>query len=349
MKTLKVETGRPYEIIIEKGIINNCGELIKKASKAFKVAIISDTNVFPLYGQKVIDSCKSAGFDTCFFTFEAGEKSKKLSTISNMYDFLAENHLTRNDLIIALGGGVTGDMAGFAAATYLRGIDFVQIPTSLLAQVDSSVGGKTGVDISAGKNLVGAFWQPILVLIDSQTLSTLPQYYFEDGMAEVIKYGCIKDQTLFEKLKNENAKDNIEDIIFNCVSIKRDVVSRDEHEAGERALLNFGHTMGHALEKINNFDGLSHGQGVAIGMVMITKASEKAGLTKSGTAQKVENLCKKYNLPTYSSIEKNQIAKAAASDKKARGSSITLVLISEIGGGFLKKYLLSDFESFIAE
>ncbi|MGN1467018.1 MAG: 3-dehydroquinate synthase [Ruminococcus sp.] len=348
MRTLKVETGRPYDIIIEKGIIENCGEYIKKVSKAFKVAVISDTNVFPIYGEKVISSCKAAGFETCCFTFEAGEHSKNLSTVSKMYDFLAENHLTRKDLIVALGGGVTGDMAGFAAASYLRGIDFVQIPTSLLSQVDSSVGGKTGVDISAGKNLVGAFWQPVLVLIDSSTLSTLPRYYVEDGMAEVIKYGCIKDKALFEKLENQNAMDVIDDIIYNCVSIKRDVVSRDERDTGERVLLNFGHTMGHALEKLNNFSTLSHGQGVAIGMVMLTKSAEKAGLTQSGTAERIENLCKKYNLPTYSDLPKKDIANAASSDKKTSGKSVELVLLKKIGESYTKKTELSEFEKFIS-
>lgn len=348
MRTLKVETGRPYEILIDKGLIDNCGEHIKKVSKANKIAVISDTNVFPIYGEKVVNSCKNAGYEVVSFTFKAGEASKNLTTISQMYDFLAENHLTRSDLIVALGGGVTGDMAGFAAASYLRGIDFVQIPTSLLAQVDSSVGGKTGVDISAGKNLVGAFWQPILVLIDSNSLATLPQYYIDDGMAEVIKYGCIKDKALFEKLEKVNAMDCIEDIIYNCVSIKRDVVSRDERESGERALLNFGHTIGHALEKVSNFTGLSHGQGVAIGMVMMTNASEKAGITNAGTTKRVEALCKKYNLPTDSDVAKNEIATASSSDKKTSGSSITLVLLNEIGDSFLKKTPIKDFEGFIS-
>lgn len=349
MRTLKVETCRPYDIIIEKGILDDCGEYIKKVSNAMRAAVISDTNVFPIYGDNVIKSLENSGYKVCYFTFEAGEKSKNLTTVSKMYDFLAENHITRTDLIVALGGGVAGDMAGFAAASYLRGIDFVQIPTSLLAQVDSSVGGKTGVDIGAGKNLVGAFWQPVLVLIDSNTLNTLPKYYFEDGMAEVIKYGCIKDKTLFEKLENENAADCIDDIIFNCVAIKRDVVSRDEREKGERALLNFGHTLGHALEKINNFTDLSHGQGVAIGMCMITKASEKEDLTEKGSAKRIENLCKKYNLPTYSDISKSEIARAASSDKKTNGSSIKLVLLKEIGESYLKKIGISELENFISE
>ncbi len=349
MRTLKVETGRPYNIIIENGVLENCGEYIKKVSKAMRVAVISDTNVFPIYGDKIVDSLTKSGYQVCSFTFDAGEKSKNLITVSKIYDFLAENHITRIDLIVALGGGVTGDMAGFAAATYLRGIDFVQIPTSLLAQVDSSVGGKTGVDIGAGKNLVGSFWQPVLVLIDSNTLKTLPQYYFEDGMAEVIKYGCIKDKALFEKLENENAAECIDHIIYNCVAIKRDVVSHDEREKGERALLNFGHTIGHALEKIGGFTNLSHGQAVAIGMCMITKASEKANLTEKGSAKRIEKLCKKYNLPTYSDISKSEIAKAASSDKKTNGSSIKLALLKEIGESYLEKTEISELEKFISK
>ena len=349
MKSLRVNTGRPYDILIEKGIIPNCGEEIAKVSKAERIAVISDTNVFPIYGDTVVKSCEKAGFKVFSFTFEAGEKSKKLSTVAQMYDFLAESRITRSDLIVALGGGVTGDMAGFAAASYLRGIDFVQIPTSLLSQVHSSVGGKTGVDISSGKNLVGAFWQPILVLIDSNTLSTLPPLYIDDGMGEVIKYGCIKDKELFETLESNNAMDIIDDIIYNCVSIKRNVVSRDELDKGERALLNFGHTIGHALEKLNNFSTLSHGQGVAVGMVMITKASEKAGITPKGTAERIEALCKKYNLPVSGNKGYSQIADAARSDKKTSGDCITLVLLNSIGDSFTKKIPVDTLADFIAE
>lgn len=201
MKTIHVSTGSPYDIMIERGILDNCGEIIKKLSNAEKITIVTDTNVAPLYKWRVLNSLSQQGYQTTAHVFQAGEQSKNLNTIADIYDTLADFKMTRKDLIVALGGGVTGDMAGFAAATYLRGIDFVQIPTSLLAQVDSSVGGKTGVDIAQGKNLVGAFYQPKAVLIDPDTLSTLPDQFITDGMAEIIKYGCIKDSEFLKCLQ----------------------------------------------------------------------------------------------------------------------------------------------------
>lgn len=349
MRKVKVDTGAPYEILIERGLINNAGEYIREVTPAQKAVVITDTNVEKIYAEKVLSSLKKSGFDTDVFVYEAGEKSKTLDTIARMYSFLVDFNMSRKDIIVALGGGVCGDMAGFAAATYMRGINFVQIPTSLLAQVDSSVGGKTGVDIAQGKNLVGAFLQPILVLIDPNTLETLPEYYINDGMAEVIKYGCIKDDALFKTLEDENALEIIDDVIERCVSIKRDVVNRDEKESGERMLLNFGHTLGHSLEKIYNFDGLSHGQAVAIGMVMITKASEKAGLTQEGTAKRIISLCKKYFLPVSDNADIKEIARCCASDKKAGFGNVNLVLLKKIGESFINKTPLSKLESFIAE
>ena len=347
MKKIHVSTGRPYDVFIERGIIDNCSDYVKNLSSAQKITVISDSNVAPIYMQRVIDSLCKDGFSVNTHIFNAGEESKTLATIAQMYDSLAKFGMTRKDLIIALGGGVTGDMAGFAAATYLRGIDFIQIPTSLLAQVDSSVGGKTGVDIEQGKNLVGAFHQPIAVLIDPDTLSTLPKEYVCDGMAEVIKYGCIKDSAFFEKLANENALDDIENVIETCVSIKRDVVSRDEKEAGERMLLNFGHTLGHSIEKLYNFKGISHGMAVAIGMVLISRAGEKAGITEKGTTDKIIEVCKKYGLPTSDNASFENMADSANSDKKTAGSSINLVLLNKIGDSFTKKIPLDDLLNFI--
>lgn len=347
MRTIKVQTGRPYEILIERGLIDRCGQFIKEVSKAQKVCVVTDSNVEKIYAQRVIDSIKEQGFETKLFVFEAGEERKRLSTISNMYSCFADFHMSRKDLVVALGGGVTGDMAGFAAASYMRGIEFVQIPTSLLAQVDSSVGGKTGVDIEQGKNLVGAFWQPNRVIIDPDTLKTLPQHFINDGMAEVIKYGCIKDSKLFDTLKNENALDIIEDIIEICVSIKRDVVNADEREKGERMLLNFGHTLGHSLEKIYNYSGLSHGEAVAIGMCIITAASEKAGITKTGTTEEIISLCKKYGLPTTDNASPKEIAEICSSDKKSSGGSVNLVLLKEIGTSFTQPTKLIELENFI--
>lgn len=347
MKKVRVNTAKPYDILIERGLIGNIGALVKDVTAAKKITVITDTNVKGYYADKVMNSLKESGFDASLFVYEAGEKSKNLAVISEMYSHMANFGMSRRDIVLALGGGVCGDMAGFAAATYMRGIEFVQAPTSLLAQVDSSVGGKTGVDISQGKNLVGAFHQPILVVIDPDTLNTLPEHFINDGMAEVIKYGCIKDSALFSTLERENAMDIIDGIIERCVSIKRDVVERDEKESGERMLLNFGHTLGHSLEKIYNFEGLSHGEAVAVGMVMVTKASEKASLTESGTADRIAALCKKYKLPVSDKADIKEIARYCAGDKKAGGGSVNLVLLKKIGDSYIKKTPLGELEGFI--
>lgn len=347
MRTISVATGRPYNILIERGLIKSCGEEIRKVSKAKRVMVISDSNVFPIYGETVVNSLMNNDFEVFSYIFEAGEQSKRLETIYNFYNELANNGFTRSDLIVALGGGVTGDMSGFTASTYLRGIDFVQIPTSLLSQVDSSVGGKTGVDIPQGKNLVGAFWQPNVVLIDPDTLDTLTDHFFSDGMAEVIKYGCIKNEELFNTLREQNAKEIIDDIIYECVKIKRDVVEIDERDHGERALLNFGHTLGHAIEKEYNFEGISHGQAVAIGMVMMTKASEIAGITPNGTADKIAELCKKYNLPISDKTPIENIVKSSFSDKKSSASNISLIVLNKIGNSKIYSVAKSNMLNFV--
>lgn len=341
MRKLTVRVGGGYDILIEKGILKDCGSYIKNITNAKKAVIISDTNVAPLYLEAVKSSVEARGFDVKSYIFTAGESSKTTATVVSMVEFLAENELTREDIVIALGGGVCGDMAGFASAIYLRGIKFVQIPTSLLAQVDSSVGGKTAVDLPQGKNLCGAFHQPSLVLIDPDVLDTLPEHYFSDGMGEVIKYGCIKSKSLFERIENENAKDFIEDLIFECVDIKRAVVEADEKEMGERALLNFGHTAGHGIEKLHNFTGVSHGEAIGVGMVMITRASEKMGLTELGTADRIANVLKKYNLKAEDTNSPADIVCAMASDKKRTGSGIKFIMIRSIGDSFIN---LIDYE-----
>lgn len=335
MKKLFVNVNKGYEIIISRHIISDCGEYIRKVSSARRVCVITDSNVEKLYLADVTASLKNEGFECSSFVFEAGEKSKRPEKIIEMADFMAERGLNRKDLVVALGGGVTGDMAGFAAASYLRGIDFVQIPTTLLSQVDSSVGGKTGVDLKAGKNLFGAFHQPILVLIDPNVLDTLSEHYFSDGMAEVIKYGCIKSKSFFERLEKENAKDFIEELILECVDIKRRVVENDEKEHGERALLNFGHTVGHAIEKLWNFEGISHGEAVGMGMVQIARAGEKKGITKPGTADRIINVLKKYSLKTELENGIEDIIGAMSADKKRISSGINFVVLSEIGKSYV--------------
>ena len=341
---LTVNTSKRYTIRIDRGALDQlgayCASLFAPGKKA---VVITDTHVAPLYLERISTSLRNAGFDVTSCAFPAGEPSKRLSTIEGIYGHMAQAHITRSDFAVALGGGVTGDMAGFAAASYLRGIPFVQVPTTLLSQVDSSVGGKTGVDLPQGKNLVGAFWQPSFVLIDPDTLNTLSPHFFADGMGEVIKYGCIKSRALFDLLiETEDITSIMEDVIYRCVDIKRDVVERDEFDTGERALLNFGHTFGHALEKLHQYQGLSHGAAVGIGMVMMARLGEKAGFTAPGTADKIAAALEKYHLPVHSDLPLSQIVEATASDKKSTGSSINLVLLKDIGESFVHKVARSD-------
>ncbi|MBE6720372.1 MAG: 3-dehydroquinate synthase [Ruminococcaceae bacterium] len=346
MKKLRVNVAGGYDILIEKGLISSCGKYIKAVKPCKKVCLVSDTNVYPIYGNTVKSSLENEGYDVFTYIYEAGEQSKTTDTVIKMVEFMSQNELTRGDLAVALGGGVCGDMTGFAAAIYLRGIDFVQIPTSLLAQVDSSVGGKTAVDLPTGKNLCGAFHQPALVLIDSNTLNTLTPHFFADGMAEAIKMGCIKSKSLFDKIADENADDIIDDIIFECVSLKAGVVERDEKEHGERALLNFGHTAGHAIEKLHNFTTISHGEAVGIGMVLVSKAAENNGLTKIGTAKRIADVLKKYNLPVSDTNSLKDIITAMNADKKRTGTGVKFVFISEIGKGFINPINNEDIPEF---
>lgn len=335
MKKLTVKVGNHYDILIEKGLLKKAGELTKSVIDAKKITLISDTNVFQIYGDVVKTSLEEQGFEVFTYIFEAGESSKITDVVIDIVEFMADKGLNRQDGVVALGGGVCGDMAGFAAAIYLRGIKFVQIPTSLLSQVDSSVGGKTGVDLPQGKNLCGAFHQPSVVIIDPEVLDTLSTHFFNDGMGEVIKYGCIKSEALFNRLEKENAKDFIEDLIFECVDIKRQIVENDEKEMGERALLNFGHTCGHAIEKLWNFKTISHGEAVGIGMVMMTRVSEKAGLTEKGTADRILSLLEKYDMKTSDSHSVEDIVSAMSADKKRTGAGIKLVMVEKIGKGFI--------------
>ena len=346
MKSLRVNVGDGYDILIERGILSDCSKYIKNITNASKICLISDSNVYSIYGEAIKSQLKSAGYQVFEFVFPAGEGSKTTASVVSMVEFMAQNELTRNDIVVALGGGVTGDMAGFAAAIYLRGIKFVQIPTSLLAQVDSSVGGKTAVDLPQGKNLCGAFHQPSLVLIDPNTLDTLTPHFFSDGMAEAIKTGCIKSLSLFERLENENAREIIEDVIFECVSIKAGVVERDEKEHGERALLNFGHTPGHAIEKLHNFTTVSHGEAVGIGMVIMAKAGEQNGLTPVGTAERIVDVLKKFSLKTEDDNSLDDIISAMNADKKRTGSSIKFILLHSIGDAFINEISYGDIPKF---
>ena len=323
-----------YDITIESGLLPQVGRRARPLTKATRVCVVSDSNVAPLYLAEVITSFREAGFTVSSFSFPAGEPSKTFQTVNKILECFCINNLTRADLAVALGGGVCGDMTGFAAAIYLRGIDFVQIPTSLLAEVDSSVGGKTGCDLPFGKNLCGAFHNPLAVFIDPNTLKTLPEHYQKDGMAEAIKAGAIRLPELFE-LFEAGETDRLEEIIRQSVQMKADIVTRDFTEQGERTLLNFGHTLGHAIERYQNFNGLSHGEAVSVGMVLITAASEAAGLTEQGTTARLKACLEKTGLPTETDIPLATLCELCLNDKKSRGTSIRLVLIRRIGEGFV--------------
>ena len=324
MNTVTVNASKKYNIHIGPGLLSSIGEEAKKLGNVRNVCIVSETTVFPLYGEIVKNSLEAASFSVSTYVFPAGEESKNGNTFLNLLNYLAESRLTRSDLIIALGGGVVGDLAGFAAATFLRGIRFIQIPTTLLAAVDSSVGGKTAIDLPAGKNLAGAFCQPSLVLCDTDTLNTLPTDIFRDGCAEVIKYGILYDPMLFAHLEEKGLDFDREAVITRCVELKRDVVIDDEYDTGSRMKLNLGHTIGHGVEARSNFS-LSHGKSVAIGMAIVSRASG------CPDAHRILSILKKFGLPVETNYPVEDIYAYTLSDKKRSGNTVKLVLPKAIG------------------
>ena len=339
---------KSYPILIEKGLLDRVGYEVKKVFNGEKIFILTDENVNNFYGEKVTSLLKDAGYKVKKLVLKPGEETKNYRSVEGIYNELIDFKLTRSDLIITLGGGVIGDLGGFVASTFLRGVDFIQFPTSLLAQVDSSVGGKVGVDIAQGKNLVGSFYHPKAVFIDPNVLKTLEPRFFNDGMAEVIKYGCIKDKNFFYELKSYKNKseviNNIDKVINSCCTIKRDVVEKDEKDKGDRMLLNFGHTLGHGIEQYYNYKKYTHGEGVAVGMYAITKISEDIGLTKKGTAEEIKELLIQYDLPWELDIKIDSIMEAISLDKKNIGGKLNVILLKEIGESFIHK---TDFDFFI--
>lgn len=325
-------SARNYKIIIKRGALGHIGEYVADCMKKCKCVIVSDDNVHPLYASALRDSLSRAGFEIGDdFVFPHGEERKNLTTLAQILEHLASQKLTRSDAVIALGGGVTGDMAGFASAVYLRGIKYVQVPTSLLACVDSSVGGKTAVDLSYGKNLAGAFHEPSLVLCDPDLISTLPREFFADGMVEAIKMGVISDPDIFPLAESCNGED-LEKIIIKSVSAKNDIVMRDFTESGERKKLNLGHTVGHSIEVLSNFT-VHHGHAVAAGLHIITKASVKRGLCAEETLSAIDTLLAKYFdvRPIYENFTADELYQAALHDKKMSGKKITLVIPRTVG------------------
>ena len=329
MRKITVSASRAYDIIIGSDLLDKVGELSSNVISPCRAVIISDDTVAALYSERLIASLKCVGYTPEMIVIPHGEDSKSAENYIKILNFLSDLRLSRSDCLFALGGGVVGDLTGFVAATYLRGIEFIQIPTTLLSMVDSSVGGKTAINLDAGKNLVGAFYQPSLVICDYSTLETLPDETFSDGCAEVIKYGIINDAPLFDKLKNP-IMPQIEDIIENCVRNKRDIVNKDERDNGMRQLLNLGHTAGHAVEKCSSFE-ITHGSAVAIGTVLITRAAVALGYCTEGDLNEIISLFEQYNLPTECPYDAKALASVASADKKRAGATINLVIPFGIG------------------
>lgn len=343
MNTVHISASRGYDVLIGHGLLPSLGERAAKVCKGRTACIVSDDTVAALYEKTARTSLEQAGFTVFTYVFPHGEQSKCGETFLKLLSFLAANHLTRSDLLVALGGGVTGDLTGFTAACYLRGIACIQVPTSLLAMVDSSVGGKTAIDLPEGKNLCGAFYQPNLVLCDIDTLNTLPDDIFRDGCAEVIKYGVLGSEALFSHLHGEL---DLMAVVTQCVDMKRAIVEDDEFDTGTRQLLNLGHTLGHAIEAGANFT-LSHGKCVAIGMVMMAKAAVKHGMCSEETAEQIEELVKKFGLPTETDQSAEAIYKTALGDKKRQSGSLTLVVPTEIAHCALHKIPVEELPQWI--
>lgn len=352
MKTIDVRTGVPYRVLIGRGLLAETGRLSAAVLRGRRTVIVGDSNVMPLYAAALRESLAAAGFDVAdAVTFRAGEASKNPKVLVGVLNRLAAARLTRADAVMALGGGVTGDMAGLAAALYQRGIDFVQIPTSLLAMVDSSVGGKTAVNLAKGKNLMGAFHQPRLVVCDPDCLRTLPEREMSNGWAEIIKYAMLRADPLLGLLRDPQAGDAggpvIERIVAECIGIKRDIVSEDEFEHGSRALLNLGHTVGHAVERVSRFR-VPHGRAVGIGTAVITRAAVRSGRCAPEALPELYALLKRFGLTDRCRWEPERLLEAARSDKKATGSGITAVLPEAFGRCRLERISIAELGKLIA-
>lgn len=349
MNCIHVNTRTPYDVLIQRGILSRSGEEIKKLFPSSRLVVVTDSNVAPLYLRSLLDSLENAGYQNIpSFTLPAGENTKSLESASLLYQLLSQHKISRDCCLIALGGGVIGDLTGFVASTFLRGLSFVQIPTTLLAQVDSSVGGKTAVNLPTGKNLVGSFWQPSLVLCDPDVLSTLPEDVFADGLAEAIKCGMIRDSVLFDLIADGDPQKDLEEIITRCISIKRDVVEKDEHDNGDRMLLNYGHTMGHAVENWMKYLQ-RHGQCVAVGMVMICSAQVAAGQLSKSVLDQLLKVCKRYDLPVSCPAGFDTLLDICRQDKKNTTKGIRVVLLREIGDSYYQTMPFDEFSSFIKE
>ena len=346
MKTIEVSASGSYQVKIGSSLLSTLGVQVAGICRSGTAAIVSASNVWPLYGQIATESLEKAGFRVVSFVFFAGEESKNGQTYLELLNFLASRQVTRSDCLIALGGGVVGDLTGFAAATYLRGIAYIQVPTTLLAAVDSSVGGKTAIDLPAGKNLAGAFYQPRLVLCDTDTLTTLPEEIFRDGCAEVIKYGVLYDPQLFSQLMLSGPDFDRESVIARCVELKRDVVALDEFDNGLRQKLNLGHTVGHGIEGHSNFT-VSHGRAVAMGMAIVARAAAAGGLCSRADADAIVQLLERFHLPTGTDYAAEDIYRCALSDKKRSGGKVNLIVPRAVGRCDILPTPVEELKSFI--
>ena len=345
MITVPVKASKEYNIHIGTGLMDRAGEYLRTVTKGDSVMLVCGDIVNSLYADRVTAALEQAGYRVARFVYPHGEQSKTPDTYLALLNALAEQGITRSDTILALGGGVTGDLAGFAAATYQRGIQYVQMPTTLLAAVDSSVGGKTAIDLPAGKNLVGAFYQPAMVLCDLDALTTLPKDVFADGCAEVIKYGVVWDEDLFDRL-GAGMESQTAEVIARCVTIKAEVVEQDEFDHGLRGILNFGHTVGHAIEKCSDF-AVSHGSAVAMGMVMVTKAAVLAGVCDGSVFDRVLALVQAYDLPVSTEYDTDALLNAMLSDKKRAGAKISLIVPEAVGRVRIEKMGLEEMDAFL--
>ncbi len=325
---LKTVHGNGYDIHIGEGLLKKTGEYLA-AFTGRKAFVVSDAKVAPLYGIQLLDVLREAGMTSTLVTVPEGEGSKSPEMLFYLYGKMAEAPLSRQDVVLALGGGVVGDLAGFAAATYMRGVNFVQLPTTLLAQVDSSVGGKVAIDLPQGKNMAGTFYNPKMVVADIAALATLEPRQWSAGMAEVIKYGCIRDQALFYQIAKGKERQDLTALVTRCIAIKQEYAAADPFDRGIRAQLNFGHTLGHAVESALGYNGILHGEGVAIGMAAAARLSEKLGLAPVGTAKEIEEVLIRYDLPVQAPpVDRKLVADALQLDKKGAGR---LVLLKGIG------------------
>ena len=328
--TIDIDTARPYQVHVGTFLLEQAGPLVRATAGGTRAVIVTDTNVGPLYQMPVKQSLEASGYEVSICTFEAGEAHKRAETYVAILEFVAEHELSRSDVIVALGGGVVGDLAGFAAATYQRGMGFAQIPTTLLAAVDSSVGGKTAVDLPTGKNQAGSFYQPCIVICDPNTLETLPEEQYRCGCAEIIKYSMLGNAAFFEELYKTPVREQYEHVIEVCVQMKRDIVGADEYDLGRRRTLNLGHTFGHAVEQCSDFS-LLHGEAVAIGMATVTRAAVKRGICGEETLARLLDILHCYGLPTETGYELDKLYEAELVDKKISGGKMHLIVPEKIG------------------